>query len=100
MKPHDPLDALLARARSAGPREEAERAAYGFETRLSARLRPEPPAFGIWPWRLLPFFAILAVVLAWNTFSYTEERELALRSALEDGATEWTVVQAITGKIL
>ncbi len=61
----DSLDALLAAAR----RDVADtsRLEYGFETRLGARLRAEQssPSMFAWAWRLSPFFAVLALLVAW-----------------------------------
>ena len=60
----DPLlDPLFARARARRP--DTARAEYAFETRLLARLahRPESARVGGLAWRLLPFFALVVVVL-------------------------------------
>jgi hypothetical protein len=63
-KPDPQLDALFAAARAATP--EASRLEYGFETRLLARLREDSGAsLFAWAWRLCPFFAALALAVAW-----------------------------------
>jgi hypothetical protein len=64
--PDPQLDALFAAARAnisdTSPFE------YGFETRLIARLREESGAsLFAWAWRLCPFFAALALAVAWWT---------------------------------
>jgi hypothetical protein len=58
------LDALFAAARAEEP--DTSRLEYGFETRLAARLREENGAsLFAWAWRLCPFFAALAIAVAW-----------------------------------
>jgi hypothetical protein len=62
--PPDPrLDPLFARARA--QRADTARAEYAFETRLLARLahRTEGAPVGWLAWRMLPFFALVVVVL-------------------------------------
>lgn len=62
---HDPqLEALFAAARASEP--DTSRLEYGFETRLLSRLREENGAsIFAWGWRLCPFFAALAIAVAW-----------------------------------
>jgi hypothetical protein len=58
------LDALLAGARAARP--DTSRREYGFETRLLARLRARresEPHWSALSWRMLPFFAVLVLLL-------------------------------------
>jgi hypothetical protein len=60
----DPLlDPLFARARAQRP--DTSRAEYAFETRLRACLaaRPSGTRVGSLAWRLLPFFALVVLVL-------------------------------------
>jgi len=62
--PPDPLlDPLFAGARARRP--DTARAEYAFETRLLARLahRSEGARVGVLAWRLLPFFALVVMVL-------------------------------------
>ncbi len=60
------LDTLFAAARAQTP--DTSRLEYGFETRLAARLRAEQGAsLFAWAWRLCPFFAALALAVAWWT---------------------------------
>jgi len=64
--PDPQLDALFAAARAGAP--DTSRVEYGFETRLAARLREERGAsLFAWAWRLCPFFAALALAVAWWT---------------------------------
>jgi hypothetical protein len=64
--PDSQLDALFAAARADAP--DTARIEYGFETRLAARLRTERGAsLFAWAWRLCPFFAALALAVAWWT---------------------------------
>jgi hypothetical protein len=65
------LDALFAAARASAP--DTSRAEYGFETRLTARLRAEDAgSLFAWAWRLCPFFAALALAVGW--WSHNTER--------------------------
>ena len=93
----DALDSLLSRARRAGPRDTSQ-AQYGFETRLLARLSPQP--FAVWLWRLAPFFAILAIAVSWNAWHGGSENEYAIGNALEENAPEWTYIAGLTGRKL
>jgi hypothetical protein len=89
------LDALFAAARAATP--DTSRLEYGFETRLTARLREESGAsLFAWAWRLCPFFAALALAVAW--WSYTGERsELYSRFASEATPGTEELVAYMTG---
>jgi hypothetical protein len=79
--PDPQLDALFAAARAEAP--ETARAEYAFETRLLARLRAEQDAsLFAWAWRLCPFFAALAIAVAWWSQS-TERAEAYSRVATE-----------------
>jgi hypothetical protein len=70
MKSNDPLDELFAAVRAEAP--DTERAQFGFETRLLARIREERS--GSWfscAWKLSPYFAALALVAgAWGYANY------------------------------
>lgn len=64
--PPDPiLDPFFVRARARRP--DTARAEYAFETRLLARLRESgksPSAWGMVSWRMIPFFALFVLGLA------------------------------------
>ena len=66
MKGDDPLDQLFAAVRADAP--DTERAQFGFETRLLARLREERGgSWFSWAWKLCPYFAALALAAgAWG----------------------------------
>lgn len=95
------LNQLLADARAAGPHD-TSRMAFGFETRLAARIAADQPreALGIWPWRLLPVFGALALCVSWDIWHSAADRELQIRSGLERSNVEWAYVEAITGRTL
>ena len=58
------LSALFAAARA--DERDTSRAEFGFETRLAARLREEGGgSLAAWAWKLCPFFAALALAVAW-----------------------------------
>jgi hypothetical protein len=58
------LNALFAGARS-GERDTTH-VEFGFETRLAARLREENGgSLSAWAWKLCPFFAAVALAVAW-----------------------------------
>jgi hypothetical protein len=57
-------------------------------------------SIGIWAWRLLALFALIAATAFWNAWSTAEENELTIRTALETRAAEWKFVKRITGKTL
>jgi hypothetical protein len=66
----EPLDRLFAAVRRDTP--ETERAEFGFETRLIARLREERrDSVFTWAWRLCPFFAAVALAVGWISFANT-----------------------------
>lgn len=94
----DSLNRLFASARAAGSHD-TSRIELGFETRLTARMNAER-TLAVWPWRLLPFFAALAVCLAWSAWSVFDDGELAIHSGLDDGAVEWAYVEGVTGNEL
>ena len=77
------LDALFAAARATEP--DTSRIEYGFETRLSARLREESSAsIFAWAWRLCPFFAALALAVGW--WSHTSARAEVYAQFAEEAA--------------
>lgn len=58
------LNALFSAARS--DQRDTSRVEFGFETRLSARLREEGGgSLFAWAWKLCPFFAALALAASW-----------------------------------
>jgi len=89
------LDALFAAARHAPP--DTSRLEYGFETRLTARLRGERGAsLFAWAWRLCPFFAAMALAVAWwNHSSLRTETEIVAEAA--QGSDEQMLVAYLTG---
>jgi len=89
------LDALFAAARAAAP--DTSRLEYGFETRLAARLREENGAsLFTWAWRLCPFFAALALAVAWWTQT-TERGEVYSRIAAEAAPASEELLAYMTG---
>ena len=66
---NDTLELLFEKARQAGP--DVSQVEFGFETRLTARLRAERdrrvPVFD-WMWRLVPVFA--AITMSLGTWYY------------------------------
>ena len=96
MNDNDPqLEALFAAARANEP--DTSRLEYGFETRLAARLREENGAsFFSWAWRLCPFFAALALAVAW--WSQSEARaEVYSQFASEAAPATDELVAYMTG---
>ncbi len=89
------LDALFAAVRAEPP--DTSRLEYGFETRLAARLREENGAsLFAWAWRLCPFFAALALAVAW--WSHTSERgEIYSQFAAEAVPTSEELLAYMTG---
>lgn len=79
LNPDNQLDALFALARPHRPDTSA--AEYAFETRLMARLRAIRETDSIWAkvsWRMVPFFATCALVLAlWHAQIVSETNEAA-----------------------
>ena len=62
--PEEKLSALFAAARA--DERDTSRAEFGFETRLAARLLEEGGgSLAAWAWKLCPFFAALALAVAW-----------------------------------
>ncbi len=101
MNHDDPLAPLFAKARDAGPHDTASQQ-FGFETRLSARLRQREKTselLVLWPWRLLPVFAVLTLMLTWG-FWQQQETNLDLQSAVEEYSEEWAYVEALSGRYL
>jgi hypothetical protein len=94
--PDPELEALFAAARAVVPN--TSRVEYGFETRLRARLREENgTSLFAWAWRLCPFFAALALAVAW--WSYTGERaEVYSRFAAEATPGTEELVAYMTGE--
>jgi hypothetical protein len=89
------LDALFAAARRATP--ETSRLEYGFETRLTARLRGENGAsLFAWAWRLCPFFAALALAVAWWSQS-SERAEVYSQIAAEAAPANEELLAYMTG---
>lgn len=75
------LDKLFAAARGVKP--ETSRAEYGFETRLTARLRAEREQAAPWyafAWKLVPTFA--AVVVALGVWTFLDSNSGDLQSAI------------------
>jgi hypothetical protein len=99
-KPDSLLDTLFAAAR----REEGtdlSRVEFGFETRVSARLREERSASVYsWAWKLCPFFA--AIALAAGVWSRTTAaRVQADASVLSEAASrsdEKLLIAYMTGE--
>jgi len=89
------LDKLFARAREAGAHD-TSRVEFGFETRVTARRKAEQ-AFAPWPWRLLPFFAALAIFACWNTWHDSGGKELQLRVAMAEQSDDISLLESITG---
>jgi hypothetical protein len=87
-EPRTDLEALFTLARAHRP--ETSRAAYGFETRLMARLRarrrPDTASlFSLVTWRLLPFFAVCVIGLAvWQSEAASDSTEMALAAGLDN----------------
>jgi hypothetical protein len=101
------LNNLFRKAREAGPRDTSAME-FGFETRLGALLRERESrsvhgilaALGAWPWHLLPFFATLALAIAWGAWQSASDRELEIRAGITTGSAEWAFVEGVTGKRL
>lgn len=92
------LEKLLAKAREAGPHD-TSRVEFGFETRVSARIQAER-TFAPWPWRLLPFFAALAIYACWSTWHDASGKELQLRVAMAERSDNIALVESVTGEPL
>ena len=93
--PDPKLAALFAAARAAVP--DTSRVEYAFETRLAARLRAEQGASVFaWAWRLCPFFAALALAVAWWSHS-TQGAEVYSRIAAEAAPSSEELLAYMTG---
>src|SRR4051794_18962958 len=93
--PDPKLYALFAAARAAAP--DTSRLEYGFETRLSARLREENGAsLFAWAWRLCPFFAALALAVAWWSHA-AEPGEVYSRISAEAAPASEELLAYMTG---
>ena len=99
MNPDEQLDALLHAAREVAP--DTDRAEFGFETRVMARLREDRRgSFVTWAWRLSPFFAALAVAAAVWSYNFTGiEADAsyaldAVRSVAEPQMASWLTEDA------
>lgn len=89
------LDALFAAARLAPP--DTSRLEYGFETRLTARLREENGASVFaWAWRMCPFFAALALAVAWWTHG-NAQAEVYVRFVTEAAPANDELLAYMTG---
>jgi len=80
------LDSLFAAARSR--RLNTSAMEYGFETRLMVRLRAEKQPGSIWAmvsWRMMPFFAMCVLGLAfWHAELTTEIDDAAQTAAVSN----------------
>ena len=93
--PDPQLEALFAAARATVP--DTSRVEYAFETRLAARLRAERGASVFaWAWRLCPFFAALALAVAWWSHS-TQSAEVYSRIAAEATPSSEELLAYMTG---
>jgi hypothetical protein len=89
------LDALFASARASAP--DTERLEFGFETRLAARLRADKgTSLFAWAWRLCPFFAMLALAVAWWSVASQRADEYA-RFAAEAAPANDELIAYMTG---
>ena len=94
-RPDPQLEALFAAARAGAP--DTTRIEYGFETRLAARLREENGAsLFAWAWGLCPFFAALALAVAWWSQT-TEHAEVYSRIADEAAPAGEELLAYMTG---
>jgi hypothetical protein len=90
------LDKLFATARGIKP--DTERAEYGFETRLTARLRADRKQTVPWyafAWKLIPAFT--AVVVALGVWTFIESGTGDLQSAITGDHDESTLAALFTG---
>jgi hypothetical protein len=89
------LDNLFAAARGVKP--DTSRTEYGFETRLTARLRVERKQTVPWyafAWKLIPAFA--AVVVALGVWTFIDSTS-GLQSAITGDHDETTLAAFFTG---
>ena len=92
------LDKLFAAARGAKP--DTARAEYGFETRLTARLRAEREQAAPWyafAWKLIPAFA--AVVLALGVWTFIDSSTGDLQSAIVGDHDETALAAIFSGGV-
>jgi hypothetical protein len=90
------LDKLFAAARGVKP--ETTRAEYGFETRLTARLRAEHQTAAPWyafAWKLVPTFA--AVVVALGVWTFINSNAGDLQNVITGDRDETTLAAFFTG---
>ncbi len=95
----DKLDRLFASARKA-ELYKAERE-YGFETRVLARIRAdrtEKRLFLFWTWRLMPFFAAVAICLAIWISSFERSHASDLIAGAGSGYEDAVVVAYLAGE--
>ena len=93
--PDPELEALFAAARAEMP--DTSRVEYALETRLTARLRAEQgESVFAWVWRLCPFFAALALAVAWWSHS-TQGAEVYSRIAAEAAPSSEELLAYLTG---
>jgi len=93
------LDALFAAARSEGTID-FDRAEFGFETRLMARLREErASSVSTWAWKLCPFFAAIAIAAGvWSrTTSARVQADTSIISEAASRSDEQLLVAYMTG---
>src|SRR2546422_2385552 len=92
------LNKLFRAARQA-PRD-TEKAEYGFETRLLARIRADRAQAALWfafAWKLVPVFA--AIVVALGVWDYANQNASAdLRSAIVGSSDESLLASYLTGE--
>jgi hypothetical protein len=92
----DSLEALFAAARA--QEVDTARLEYGFETRLRARLRGERGAsLFAWAWRLSPFFAALALAVAWWSHASLRTETEIVAEAAQVGDEQQLLVAYLTG---
>jgi hypothetical protein len=90
------LDKLFASARKVKP--DTTRAEYGFETRLTARLRAEREQAVPWyafAWKLVPAFT--AIVLALGVWTFIDSGTGGLQGAITGDRDETTLATFFTG---
>jgi hypothetical protein len=90
------LDDLFTAAREVKP--DTSRAEYGFETRLTARLRTEREQAAPWyafAWKLVPAFS--AIVLALGVWTFIDSGTGDLQSAITGDHDETTLAAFFTG---
>jgi len=97
------LERLFKEARAGKPDTEAQE--FGFETRLMAALQERRAAAApwyalAWPlvWRMLPTFAVIAIVLAVCSMSLSKPDSNDLFAALNVGQDELVASSYLTGE--